>query len=153
MIVTGARQSKSASLKFFHLKSWVLWQCCCTGKPHHLRPVVKAESQLFPERYGHLPTEAPRTISEWTCAALHAAIILVWALPSPLSALPRLKCLSRPKGLYLSVSRHSSKCILLPNIKSFTEGKKSKKVSQSMAHIHFFTPTDPLWLLFDGFLQ
>ena len=49
----------------------------------------------------------------------------------------------------MSVSRHSSKCILPPNIKSLTEGKKSKKVSQSMAHLHFFTPTVHLWLLFD----
>ena len=99
----------------------------CTGKPHHLQPVVKAESQLLPGRHGCLPTDAPRTISEWICAALHVAIILVWALPSPFSALPQLKCLSRPKGLYLCVSRHSSKCILLPNIKSLTEGKKCKK--------------------------
>lgn len=130
-----------------------MWQRCCPGKPHPLQPVVKAESQLLPGRHGCLPTDAPRTVSEWICAALHVAIILVWALPSPFSALPQLKSLSRPNGLYLSVSRHSSKCILLPNIKSLTEGKKCKKVSQSMAHIHFFTPTVHLWLLFDGFLQ
>ena len=108
----------------------VLWRCCCTGKSHPLQPIVKAESQLLPERHGRLPTDAQRTVSEWTCAALHVAIILVWALPSLLSALLQLKCLPRPKGLYLSVSRHSSKCILLPNIKSLTEGKKSKTVSQ-----------------------
>ena len=69
----------------------------CTGKPHHLQPVVKAESQLLPENYGCLATDAPRTVSEWTCAALHVGIILVWALPSPLSALPRLKCLVKAK--------------------------------------------------------